>query len=980
MGAFVPWSPGRTGGVAAARDPGRFADQFLRPGRAVQPKFRWWWPHGLVDPGEIAREIDQIADAGFGGVEIADVHHSITQPLDPAGHGWGTPAWIDAVRTALACAEQKGLTVDVTIGPAWPAAVPTITPDSAAAFKELAHGRATVDGDQTFSGPVPGPIDEPGQGVTEQELVAVQAARVGADSSPDAEPVVLELDSLENLTDLVQDGRLIWTAPAGGVWILVTYWLRGSGQRPERGPHTEPLSYVVDHFSAAGVQAVIDFWESTLLTPAIRTLLRESGGALFEDSIELETDATLWTSAMPAEFERRLGYPIWDVLPAVVQRDEDEVFSFGSDLDRRAVRDFQEVLSQLYIENHVRMLQDWARSVGMQLRIQPAGLRTDAIAKAGVVDIPEGESLGFNNLDDFRCLAGGRDLGGKRILSSEVGAYPGAAYGVTWERILQTLGSEYAAGVNQAVLHGFSYADAPGASWPGFAAFTPFDGRPGFAESWGPRQPTWQHAPDVSAYLARNQMVLQTGTPQVDVAILRQRGFAGTGIGAPGFTAGMGASPTYVGWTHQFISPRQFDLAHATVSGGRLAPDGPAYKALVIEQDIIGRRPTLLVSEAERILEFTRAGLPVVIVAPAPDDVPGIAKPGETERLQEVVGELLAEPSVRLVPDRNLVPDALIELGVGPDVQYSERSQLLSSHRVDRGVDLYYFCSGRHQDAPNRPFDTVDQTVTLRRTHGGAIPYELDAWTGTIARVAVYQEVGDRIRLRVKLKPGETTIIALGRRDWHNDRAGTDLHATSTDADELRSTGERLFVRATRAGTYTTTLAVGGGRDVTTTIEQVPDAQTLSRWSLAVDDWQPGSSPTETVVHQHELTLEGLVPWAEIPELLDVSGLGRYRTTVQLGDPWTGGHGAYLDLGQVFDTYRVTVNGRPLPPGDQLDTVVDVGPHLRVGTNTVEVEVATTLNNRLRVADPEVYGANARQAYGLIGPVRLVPYGEAPVR
>lgn len=41
-----------------------FAAAFASPGRAVRPKFRWWWPDGLVDPAEIAREVDQIADAG----------------------------------------------------------------------------------------------------------------------------------------------------------------------------------------------------------------------------------------------------------------------------------------------------------------------------------------------------------------------------------------------------------------------------------------------------------------------------------------------------------------------------------------------------------------------------------------------------------------------------------------------------------------------------------------------------------------------------------------------------------------------------------------------------------------------------------------------------------------------------------------------------------------------------------------------------
>src|SRR5690242_8196640 len=50
---------------------------FADPPAPVRPRFRWWGPDGLVDPDEIAREIDQIAEAGFGGVEIAAVHHGI---------------------------------------------------------------------------------------------------------------------------------------------------------------------------------------------------------------------------------------------------------------------------------------------------------------------------------------------------------------------------------------------------------------------------------------------------------------------------------------------------------------------------------------------------------------------------------------------------------------------------------------------------------------------------------------------------------------------------------------------------------------------------------------------------------------------------------------------------------------------------------------------------------------------------------------
>ena len=80
----------------------------------------------------------------------------------------------------------------------------------------------------------------------------------------------------------------------------------------------------------------------------------------------------------------------------------------------------------------------------------------------------------------------------------------------------------------------------------------------------------------------------------------------------------------------------------------------------------------------------------------------------------------------------------------------------------------------------------------------------------------------------------------------------------------------------------------------------------------------------------------------------------------------------------MFDTYRVTINGRALPARTSSMTTIDAGPYLIKGTNTIKVEVATTLNNRLRVVDI-AFKNNTRQNYGLVGPARLVPYGEAAV-
>ncbi|MFC8197622.1 glycosyl hydrolase [Streptomyces sp. NPDC057298] len=974
VGAVDRAAPGRASATVSG-DTGASL-RFAEPAPAVRPKFRWWWPDGLVRPDEIRREIDQIADAGFGGAEIAAVHHSVTDTavLDTARHGWGTAAWVTGVEAALSQAARRGLTVDLTVGPSWPAAVPGITPDSEAAVKELAHGATTVASGATYTGPVPQPVHEAASGVSGQRLLLVQAARVNTAHSTRKE-TGLDQDSVRDLSAAVTDGVLDWTAPDDGTWVVIAYWVRGSGQTPEAGPHTDPPAYVVDHFSAAGTRAVTDFWEAHILTPAVRRLLKVSGGALFEDSIELETDGLQWTPGLPDAFNAHTGRSLLPLLPAVILDNSNQVYAFEAAVTRQIRHDFWETVSTLFNRHHVTALRAWAHSLGLQLRSQPYGLQTDAIASAAILDIAEGESLGFKNLDDYRCLAGGRDMAGHTVLSCEAGAYAGSAYSTTWQRFLRTMGGAYAAGVNQTVVHGFSYAELPGVDWPGYAAFTPYKGTAGYGESWGPRHPTWKHVADVSGYLGRVHQVLQTGRPRADVAVFRQTGYTATGIGASWFTA----TGVTLGWTHQFLSGPLLDLPAATVRGGRLAPDGPAYKALFVEGDFFhGSTVTLALRDARTLLRLTRAGLPVVLLG-AWDTVtpPGVPDTGETDELRSLVRELLAQPLVRRVTEKTAVPDALAALGVRPDVRHATASTLLKAHRVADDVDYYYLCNGKHAETVKPAVAAIDHEVTLYRTAAKGVPYLLDPWTGKAERIAQYTEDGGSVTVRVTLQPAETLVVAIGRPGLFGDRRGTRPHAVTSEAGEVRCTNTGLAVRATATGTYRTVLS--DGRTARTSFKDVPEPMELASWRLRVQDWRPGASPTRTSVVDHELTLDALVPWSQIAELADVSGIGRYRTTVTLGRGWTGGHGARLELGTVTDTCRVTVNGHRLDPVDQIHPVVDLGGLLGRGPNVIEVEVATPLANRLRVSDPGVYGGLTRGAYGLLGPVRLIPYGEARI-
>ncbi|SKC67846.1 glycosyl hydrolase [Okibacterium fritillariae] len=970
--------------VSAAAAPS--AASFATPPASVAPKFRWWWPNGEVEIDEIVREVNQVADAGFGGLEIADVHHSVPKNLlDVKNFGWGSPRWLAAVEAALVAAEKRGITLDVTLGPSWPAALPNITPQSVEALTEVAHGLAEVPAGGRFNAALPEPVVAASAGVTEKILLKVHAAKIL--TKPTRGQIVLQRSSLVDLTNKVTNGSLDWTAPSGAsdeLWVLLAYWRRGSGQEAEGGPHTSPTAYVVDHFSQAGAQAVIDYWEANIVTPRVKDLLTRAGGSFFEDSLEIETHSTIWTRTLVEEFQKRMGYDLLPWLPVIIEQKEKYLYDFDDVKNMRVRDDYNQVLSDLYTENHLVPLRDWAHRLGLTYRVQAYGLEQDSIQQAGIVDIPETESLGAKNLDDYRVLASGRDIAGHTILSCEAAAFLGKAYNTTWTQVLNTLNETFAGGVNQTVLHGFPYATAPGLGWPGFAAFSPYyNNAVGYSEAWGPRTPNWAHARDISAFVARTQQVLQTGRARYDILFLRQKGWAQTGIGAPWATA----SGIPIGWTHGFLANSSLELPGAVMKNGRFAPDGGNYRVVILDIDRFrGNEATMSVAAATKLLAHAKAGLPVIFFGDWTNpEATGLRDASANQQVASLLAQVKALPTSTTALGNDDIPIALAALGIGRDVEHSS-SMLKHIRRVDGKVDYYFLTNTRH-NPPKDKLVLIDQDVWLTAESGDSIPYELDAWTGRITPVAHYRREGSRVRVRVRLAPAQSTIIVLAGRSYAGVTAPL-VHVVETTATGARfaagagagsgSGSAELVAEAT--GTYQATLS--DGRTKTVTVKDLPAAIDLPSWQLELDDWQPvDPARIETKHVMHTIALDSLQPWNKIPGVVDASGIGVYKTTLTL-DPasWKIGRvGIYLDLGQVIDTFKVWVNSELVAERDILDTRLDISAYARPGRNTVRVEVASTLINRLRVVNPTVYSSVGSQAYGLLGPVQVRPYGIARV-
>ncbi len=927
------------GGPAVARPerPGSaFTQRFEAADASHGAMFRWWWT-SAVDADVAAEQLHEVAAAGYKGVEIAFVMDGLDYVVDTDRHEYGDEGWRTAVRVVLAEANRLGIQVDLTLGGRWPAAVPGLEVSGDAASQELTTGTAVVEAGVRFDQALPQPAPltyedrtmEGGQVVTTTRTspasyVAATATRCLAECG--GETPVLDLETVVDLGADVSDGRLDWTAPAEGTWVVTSYWHRGTAQRNDApfgssvSPLSEPESRVVDHFGAAGTHAMLAFYGELLDGPT-RRVLRQNGGSLFEDSLELK-HAQAWTPGFLDSFEETQGYRLEPYLPVLAKLDAAGPFAEPAarydwapgqdDIATRVSHDVDATLDDLYISEHVRPIRAWANRLGLDFRAQPYGEAIDLGGAAQELDVSECESLGCSE-EQFRALAGGVTAARKTLLSSEMlpGGF-GNLYGLTPAEIAALANKEYSFGANQMVFHGLPYRELPpaadgsdvntSAAWPGFHAFSARIG-----EAFGPRQPAWTMEPAMGDYYARIQQVLQAGTARFDVAVVD----------------GDGAFLGDTDLTYSYLTADS--LSGLPVGRGRLAPDGASYGALVV-----GNEPIDLTT-AREIERIATAGLPVVVIDGGPQRVAGYAASAEDAAADDAkvvaVFDRIAALHTGLEAADKRAAVALLEQHVVP-----------SADGLAAGVEAVRRVSGAATFTAlfNRGTSEVSTKASLAAPRG-AVPYLLDPWSGEITAIGDYTRVGGQVEIDLDLAAGDSALVAL---------AGPSF--------------------------------TGGAQSVARPATAVPGEVSLPEWSLSLDEYVPGGAADPAHVTRHVTrTIDDveLAPWSEIEGIEDAVGVGTYRTTVTVSRKMAAGR-ALLDLGEVAGAYRVRLNGTLLPTPDQLDSEVDLAAGLVPGVNTIEIEVASPLLNRLRITRPAEFGNREPTVNGLLGPVALKPYVE----
>lgn len=130
-------------------------------------------------------------------------------------------------------------------------------------------------------------------------------------------------------------------------------------------------------------------------------------------------------------------------------------------------------------------------------------------------------------------------------------------------------------------------------------------------------------------------------------------------------------------------------------------------------------------------------------------------------------------------------------------------------------------------------------------------------------------------------------------------------------------------------------------------------------WTLEVDQ----------VPAQH---LDQLVSWSDIPALQGFSGWGAYTSEFRLEDPASGARW-FIDLGEVFDTAEVEINGNRIGDAWMRPRVLECTESLKSGTNHIRIRVANVWIHHV-LATPKPDYSKLEASYG----IRWGRYGEVP--
>jgi len=126
------------GACLAADTPENF---WPEPTQSSKPWTRWWWPASAVERAELTRDLETLAVADIGGVEITPIYGA--RGYEDRSIEFLSPRWVEMLDHTSREAKRLGLGVDMATGTGWPFGGPEVSAAQGSSSMVLEDGRLT---------------------------------------------------------------------------------------------------------------------------------------------------------------------------------------------------------------------------------------------------------------------------------------------------------------------------------------------------------------------------------------------------------------------------------------------------------------------------------------------------------------------------------------------------------------------------------------------------------------------------------------------------------------------------------------------------------------------------------------------------------------------------------------------------------------------------------------------------------------------
>ena len=387
----------------------------------TKPWTRWWWHDSAVNPTDLTANMEELEEAGFGGLEITPIYG--VKGYEDQALLFQSDEWMDALEHTLNEGKRLDLGIDLANASGWPFGGPWISAEDACRnvqFKQysLKTGQRLNEKVTYIQEPL---IRAVGRRVEISEVKFPISSNtnlneLALDQIRFEKPLPLQTlmaysDAGEvlELTSLVDgNGQLDWQAPEGN-WNLYAVFQGWHGKMVERAGQGGEGN-VIDHFSEEATRKFLKDYDD-------KAEGRDLSGlrAFFNDSYEVDdaSGESNWTPRFFEEFEARRGYDLKNYLPALFGNDSEEKNS-------RVLCDYRETISDLLLDEFTRVWAGWAESHNAVIRNQAHGSPANILDLYEASHIPETEGL---NPMRIKMATSAGHVSGKELIACEASTW-----------------------------------------------------------------------------------------------------------------------------------------------------------------------------------------------------------------------------------------------------------------------------------------------------------------------------------------------------------------------------------------------------------------------------------------------------------------------------------------------------------------------------------------------------------------------------